>query len=256
MLNDIENMIELTYSHTYSLSGGECDATSHMPATLLTERIIEVATEHADSLGLGFADLQPRGLAWVLSRVTIEMASWPKVGDTYTITTWVEDFNRLVSERVFEITATDGSVYGRVRSTWAAIDIERRVAGDLSAFDVEQFIARNKDKLPVDRQRKMLPVDHAQATLHSYTFKWCDLDFNRHVNTVRYVEHILNMLPREAYETAMIQRFEIAFAAECLYGDTVEILCSGYPGDDVHIDIVRDGRRMVSARILFKPHSF
>lgn len=247
-------MIEPVYSHTYGLTAGECDATSHMPATLLTEKIIEVATEHADRLGLGYANLEPHGLAWVLSRVTIEMEAWPAVGDEYTVTTWVEGFNRLFSERVFEVTGTGGKVFGRVRSIWAAIDVKRRVAGDLSVFDVEQFIARDKETLPVARQRKMPAVDRAEALVESYTFKWCDLDFNRHVNTVRYIEHILNMLPREVYETAMIQRFELAFIAECLYGDTVDILRSGYPGNHVSIDIVHNDRRMVTARILFKPH--
>lgn len=245
-------MTELVYSKTYGLTAGECDATSHMPATLLTEKIIEVATEHADRLGLGYANLQPVGLAWVLSRLTIEMDTWPAVGDEYIITTWVEGFNRLVSERVFEVTAADGSVFGRVRSTWAAIDIERRVAGDLSSFDVERFIARDMTMSPVARQRKMPLVDREEALAMTYTFKWCDLDFNRHVNTVRYIEHILNTLPREAYEQSTIQRFEIAFIAECLYGETVEILRTGYPGTDIAVDILHNDRRMVTSRIYFK----
>ena len=59
--------MERKHTHDYFLTAGECDATGHMPVQLLVSRVIEVATEHANSLNIGYANLQPRGIAWVLS---------------------------------------------------------------------------------------------------------------------------------------------------------------------------------------------
>ena len=67
------------YSKVYFLTAGECDAEGRMPLTLLTSRIIESATCHANSLGIGYADLIKLDLAWVLSRVSIEIDDLPGI---------------------------------------------------------------------------------------------------------------------------------------------------------------------------------
>ena len=55
-------MIMDRLSHKYFLTAGESDAEGRMPLTLVAERIIEVATEHANSLGIGYATLITRNL--------------------------------------------------------------------------------------------------------------------------------------------------------------------------------------------------
>ena len=97
------------YSKSWLLTPGECNCEKEMPVWLMTERIIDVATEHANSWGVGYARLILDNQAWVLSRVAIEMKRWPKVNETYTLSTWVEDYNRHFSERNIEVTDTDGS---------------------------------------------------------------------------------------------------------------------------------------------------
>ena len=93
------------YSHTYFLTAGECDAESRMPMPLIVSRLIEVATEQANAWGVGYSRLKESGQAWVLSRISVEMMEYPHVNEEYTITTWVESYNRHFSERNFVITA-------------------------------------------------------------------------------------------------------------------------------------------------------
>nr|MBP7985188.1 acyl-[acyl-carrier-protein] thioesterase [Bacteroidaceae bacterium] len=51
--------------------------------------------------------------------------------------------------------------------------------------------------------------------------KYCDLDLNGHVNSVKYIEHILDLFPKDTYQKNRIQRFEIAYVAESHYDDTL-----------------------------------
>ena len=53
------------YTHTYLLTAGECNAQGIMPVTLFAARVIEVATFHANGLGVGYDRLIADGLAWV-----------------------------------------------------------------------------------------------------------------------------------------------------------------------------------------------
>ena len=81
------------HTHTYRLTAGESGAEATLPVTLLLERIIEVATEHANLLEIGYEQLNCRGIAWVLSRVSFEMKRYPVINEVYSLTTWIEGYN-------------------------------------------------------------------------------------------------------------------------------------------------------------------
>lgn len=132
----IEEQTIKEYAVNYLLTAAECGPEQRMTPTLMVNRLIDVATLHANYLGIGYARLQADGLAWVLSRVSLEMKRWPSVGEEYALRTWVEGCNRLFSQRNMEITSVEsGEVLGYARTIWMAIDIKRRVAGEIPSLD-------------------------------------------------------------------------------------------------------------------------
>lgn len=232
----------------FLLTAGECDARSEMPVTLMVERIIEVATRHANLLGIGYANLFPRGVGWVLSRLGVEMYRSPRINETYRVRTWIESWNRLFSERCFEFIGSDGLTIGHARTIWATIDFKTRQVADLSGLGTPQMLEHGL-KSPMARLRK-----HGAVTPHiseNYTFRFSDLDFNRHVNSVRYVEHILNLWPLSHYDEYRIDRFEIAYIQECLADQRVTINAENREDDSSLVEIVRDGARVLSSAIHF-----
>jgi len=215
-------MAELVYTNNYQLTAGECNPEQQMPITLAAARIIETATCHANQIGVGYADLIRHGQAWVLSRLAIEMTARPGVNDRYDVTTWVEGYNKRFSQRNFDITGADGNVVGYARSIWVAIDIEHRTAGDISRFTVLGDMA-------TDRPCPIAPVGHIHPSgepsrRSRYTFRYTDIDFNRHVNSVRYIELALNQWPLEFHDRYAVERIEVCYHAEARYGQEAEVL--------------------------------
>lgn len=151
------------YSKSWLLTPGECNCEKEMPVWLMTERIIDVATEHANSWGVGYARLILDNQAWVLSRVAIEMKRWPKVNETYTLSTWVEDYNRHFSERNIEVTDTDGNVIGHARTVWVVIDLTTRQSCDISSLD---YIRNNlcEKECPIAKHTRIRSVDAARTS--------------------------------------------------------------------------------------------
>ena len=126
--------IDKIFSEEYFLTPGECNPEQRMPLTLLINRLIEVATLHANQIGIGYEFLRKEKQTWVLSRVAVEMKRYPGVDDTYRISTWVNSISRLFSERDFEITTDSGEVIGHARTVWAVINTEPRQAGIFPAY--------------------------------------------------------------------------------------------------------------------------
>ena len=46
-----------------------------------------------------------------------------------------------------------------------------------------------------------------------------DVDVNGHINSVKYIEHILDLFDLDYYKNHFLQRFEIAYVAESHQGD-------------------------------------
>lgn len=220
-------MNELTLTRTLTAAG--CNAQMELPLQNLVRDIIDAATAHANLLGVGYDRLIAEGNAWVLSRLAIEMKRYPRVGEEYALTTWIEDFNRHFSARNFEITGAGGEVIGYARSIWIAINIASRRPADLtSIIDLAQSISGRR--CPMEPQGK-LRFDSGRESCSDYTVTVSDIDSNRHLTTARYVELAVNCADLELYDTSYPARFETAFTKECLYGEALRV-CSYFDDED------------------------
>ena len=240
------------YSHRYFLAPGECTPEGEMPITLLLTRIIEVATEHADMWGVGYSTLVTSNESWVLTRVTIEMTKMPPVNKKYVFTTWIENYNRRFSQRNFEISDEEGNVMGYARTIWVVINSATRESVDISKFSYMSEVV-SQHPCPIEPQSKLQPV--SQGSTAHYCFKYCDLDINQHVNSVRYAELLMNQLPLKAYQANRVKRFEISYIRECLYAEDVAVNVDSST-NDVRLEITdAEGNSHCRARILLEPRN-
>ncbi len=237
-------------SRSYVLTAGESDAEGLMPLTLVTERVIETATEHANSIGVGYSALIRKNMGWVLSRLSIEMYRYPEINEAYTLTTWIEAYNRRFSQRNFRMTATDGTVLGYMRTIWVAIDFSTRTMADLESFEKSSFPIGDIE-CPIAPAERLTPIG-GHATEERYTFRYCDIDFNRHVNTVRYLALILNHWPLEYYDTHTVRRLDMMFRHESRFGDEVLLRVDESNPEKMPCEIVRGNERLLEAQIEWK----
>ncbi|MDE7376949.1 MAG: hypothetical protein K2N16_08870 [Muribaculaceae bacterium] len=248
-METVNNTLPNTFTRNYFLTAGETDAEGKMSMSLIIERVIEVATEHANALGIGYAKLIKRNVGWVLTRLSIKVDEYPGINEEYSVTTWIEGFNRLYSDRCFTIRDASGRAIAHIRSMWVAIDMAKRTAADLTPYIDSVPIC--PPTCPIPKLGKMPPLgEGAEST--PYTFKFSDIDFNRHVNTVMYVRHILNLWPLSYFDAYQIAELDIAFRQECYCEETVDIRLE-QSGLVAHAEIVRDGRRAIACSLLFAP---
>ncbi len=207
------------YSATYKVSAADGNAEGELSLVVLASNIIAVATAHANALGIGNAAMHGKA-GWVLSRLTIEMTRYPEVEEEYNIITWVESWNKHFSERCFEITDGAGNTLGYSRSIWMMMN---RTTHENAGLDTLEFSTQLiSDRLcPIERQKRHRPM--VNPVIRHYTFRYSDIDYYRHVNTLRYIQLLLNGYPLDTYEHNRVGRFEIAFMHESYFGEEAEI---------------------------------
>lgn len=244
-------MRQALYNCRFNLTAGEADAHSLMPVTQVVERLIEVATRHANTLNIGYEELLHAGIGWVLSRLSLEMERYPRINEDYAIDTWIEAFNRRYSDRNFDITDGAGNVLGYARSTWVAIDMRNRTMADLSQLGSDAFPCLDRP-CPVAPARRLQPMP-ADAAGEEVRFGYSDIDFNRHVDTVRYLAHVLDHWTLDHHDHLAVARLDMAFNRELRYGDAVTLRVHTLPDGSAECELVRaDGQRAASMRIVWR----
>ena len=250
--------MEPIFRKKYFLTAGDCNPTAHLPLAGMLRAVIETASLHANRLGIGFENLMPMGIGWVLSRLSLRMLRWPGANDEYQLTTWGDNWNRMFTDRCFVVTDGKGEVLGHIRTTWVCIDFRTRQMADMTALSGERFIAPEHPECPVPRLRNLPVVEYGEASLSDdHRFTYSDLDFNGHVNSARYAECIVNLWPPEVHKALMVTEFDILYRHECRYGQRATLLARETPAEDggamtTDVSLSRDGECAVSARLHFR----
>ncbi|MDE7418689.1 MAG: acyl-[acyl-carrier-protein] thioesterase [Muribaculaceae bacterium] len=213
---------ETIITRTYYLSAAECNAQQEMSLPLLAQKLIDVATEHANILEIGNPSMPSHDMGWVLSRLTVEMDRYPRENTDYSITTWVEDWNRHFSRRAFSISDANGNILGYARSIWMVLNTSDRSNAGLSGLNFNpEWISEIECPIPMQEKHARIEPDGNESV---YRFKYCDIDFYRHVNTVRYIDLLLNQFSMQAYDDNIVNRLELSFLHEASYGMEVRIM--------------------------------
>lgn len=196
------------------------DFTEKLTMGVLGNHLLNCAGIHAAERGFGIAELNENHYTWVLSRLAVEMEEMPRAYEKFSIRTWVENVYRLFTDRNFEIVNAAGKPIGYARSIWAMISMETRKPADLLALHgggITDYICDKE--CPIEKAGRV-KVNEAEPVTR-YTAKYGDIDLNGHVNSVKYIEHALNLFPLEMFREKNLRRFEVAYVAESYYGDTL-----------------------------------
>ena len=186
--------------------------------SVLGNHLLNCAGFHAADRGFGIATLNENHYTWVLSRLAVELENMPCQYEGFSIQTWVENVYRLFTDRNFAILDKEGKAVGYARSVWAMISMETRKPADLLTLHGGSITDYVCDKeCPISKPGRIKVTE--KTPVSEYQTKYSDIDINGHVNSIKYIEHILDLFPIEFFKEKRIKRFEMAYVAESYYGD-------------------------------------
>ena len=231
------------------------DFTGHIFLGVLGNHLLNAAGKHSQKRGWGIGALNETQHTWVLSRLSIEMNEMPQQYETIHIKTWVEGVMKLFTSRNFAILHSDGTPYGYARSIWAMIDINNRKPCDLLTLydgDILNYVVNEEENVcPIAGHGRFRFKDPKLVrVIDTY---YSDTDINGHINSIKYIEHILDLLPKEKFESQHLKRFEIAYKSEAHMGDKLSFyMQEGNSNDELEVEVRKNESEVAcQAKICF-----
>ncbi|WP_321334812.1 acyl-ACP thioesterase domain-containing protein [uncultured Bacteroides sp.] len=228
------------------------DFNGRLTMGVLGNHLLNCAGFHSTDRGFGIASLNEDNYTWVLSRLAIELDEMPYQYEEFKVQTWVENVYRLFTDRNFAIINKEGKKIGYARSVWAMINLTTRKPADLLALhggSIVDYVCR--EPCPIEKPSRIRV--EAQEVASTVTARYSDIDINGHVNSIRYIEHILDLFPLELYKSKRIHRFEMAYVAESYYGDELSFVKQEMGEDEYHLEVKKNKDEIVCrSKVVFK----
>lgn len=222
-------------------------------AQTLVDYFQEAAGNHARLSGLDGG--RESGWVWVMLRFRLRIHRFPAWRSQLAVETWVHGLRGARAERAFRILDADGELLAEGTSYWVRIDLVRRrpmrppaaLAGlpvpDRAAPSLDERLAPEPPEAP---EREVL-----------FTVRHSDLDVNRHVNNVCYLDWALEAIPSAYRDAHTLAEVDLAFKAESKFGDIiVSTVGSGAFGTRTHrLAREADGKDLAWARTTWIPRN-
>lgn len=244
IINRISDMNNLPKIGKYNFVAEpfHCDFTKHLFIGHLGNNLLNAADFHSNDRGYGVNYLNSVNKTWVLSRLSVELDKIPAIYEDFVVETWIDSVIRYFTNRNFKITNKDGYVYGYGKSIWAMIDTTTRQPVDIlktSNETISEYLETDYAN-PIKKSSRV-KLDDDLKLQQSILTTYSDIDINGHVNSIKYIEHILDLFPIEYYKKYRIKKFDIAYIMESHNNDKLNFY--------TNIDSINECNNAVSVRV-------
>ena len=232
-------MNEMKYETKIILYNSYFDVNERLTPKSILNIFQDVASHHAEEIGVGFDDLITLNLYWVLSRIKFDIISMPYINQEVIVQTWPHEKGRIDFDRDIKITSLDGNTLIIGTSKWCVIDTQTRMlqrSTNVNYNGTHLNIVNYSEKF-----NKISIPDVNPIHIYDYKVYFSDLDHNNHMNNTNYATLVSNVINNKC-----IKHFEINFLNECLYNDIINISLIQTETNEIVIGTVSDKKAFVA----------
>lgn len=206
----------MKYSYDFEIKYQEVDGKKRLRLFNLENYLLEVAGTVADELGFGIKVLHPRGVTWILTRLSVEMYEMPTHCEQIRIETWIEGNAHMLSTRDFRIYSGE-KLIGQCKSVWAVLDLVKREI--VNIFD-DPIFEGCVDGEVLDMQRVRMTTIPEPTGCAPHKVVYSDIDYNGHCNSCRYLQAMTDAYLPDYYGKKV--RLDINYSKEAMLGETLQ----------------------------------
>ncbi len=220
------------------------------PQTLFAY-LLNSAWNHVKETQYGHDELLARNLMWVLIKIQILIKRLPKWGEQITIETWGKQVVRLYALRDFTMSSGAGEKLISATSSWTILD---KRSGRPQRFDQksDSFLWQpGKDEIETNLEK--VPALTSGNELARFRVLFSDIDVNRHVNSAKYLQWLIDSHSYEHLEATEASSIELSFLSEALPKDEVIVLSDGTEDNELcSVRRTGDDRELCRARLQWR----
>jgi medium-chain acyl-[acyl-carrier-protein] hydrolase len=170
-------------------------------------------------VGAGVDKVRSLGFFWVVMSYHFVIERMPHLGERITIRTYPAPAKAFIYPRHYLVIDEEGNTIIRGVSLWALLDRATHKA----TFPAKNGINPLGQSLPGELPWPPTLALGTVALKETRLVRYSDLDFNGHMNNVRYLDYALDSEKTTFYDSAVIKELQINFSSETQFGEEMEL---------------------------------
>lgn len=184
----------LTFTRHFRVRYYECDPFGHVNNTNYLRYLEEAAFDASAAAGYDNARYHQMQRMWLVRETHVEYLRPLKYNDEFTVKTWIADFRRVQSRRMYEITkAATGELAARAHTDWVFVDTGTGALATIPPGLIAEFFPEGAPTQALPRPRFPEPPPPPPGAFHMrQRVEWPDIDSAWHVNNAAYLRFVEN----------------------------------------------------------------
>lgn len=204
------------YIHYY-----EVDYKKKCLITSLMNYFQDIAIFQSEKAGIGIDYLRDNNIAWVLHKWDIVIKRYPSYGDIIKVKTVPYSFNKFYAYRKFDVSDDMGRIMASASTEWLLINIVSKRPVRIGEAMYTAYNIHKDSQVSIDIEGIQAPA--SIDVEKEFYVRYSDIDTNKHVNNVKYVDWSIETIPLEIVLNKTLSRLKVEYKKETAYGETVKV---------------------------------
>lgn len=192
----------------------------------------EIGCYHSDLAGFGINDIERTGKAWLLMDWKLRVFDRPKYGDKLIAKTWARPIgrNNYYTYRDFEI-YNETKKIAIASSKWVLFDVDLKKIVKITDEIYSKYQPQNSKAFEEDITKMKVVEDLTTKTI--YKVQRADIDINKHMHNLNYLQVAYEVLPEEVFFDIESNNVKIMYKHQIILGSKIN--CYYTKNDNKHI---------------------
>ena len=208
----------------------------------MLELLENVACMHSDMVKYGIKDIPTTHLSWIQLNWRVSILRRLEYDEKITIKTWARESTKVSTLRDFEVLDKDGKTVCIATTRWTLISTDTQSITKITDDIINKYEPDSRTVFP-GFEFKKLKEPTAFSNEYTYTTQRRDIDVNKHMHNLNYLDLAYEALPEEVYFNQEFDNIEIMYKtaiklgdiSKCLYSfeDNKHIVCIKSPDNTI-----------------------
>lgn len=181
---------------------------------------MDIATEHAEELGIGQSSFGKKGLFWLTAKSKLRFYRRPDVVERVSVSTWPESHEYVKCIRNYRLTKGE-EVLAEGRTLWTVIDMAKGALVDIGELYPDDFNVMDESFMLEGFTK--INTEFKDEPFAIYKVSSNDIDLGKHMNNVAYIRAIQSVFSTEEWNRMDPDEVEIQFIKPCFEGEVMEL---------------------------------
>ncbi len=163
---------------------------------VLFQLLQEAAILHANQYNTGTHAMNDRGASWVLNRMAVEIARYPRYAEPLRIETWSRGIKTFKGYREFRVYDRANALVLSGSSLWLYVNVRTKAIIRVPAEVAAGFPVCLEGPSFPDLETLEFVMPGATVPARSIAVRYSDVDVNEHVNNTAYLDFVQTALVR------------------------------------------------------------